>query len=57
MKCDQPLVIAFVFVVLFGFVLGLYVASSSLEQEKETAIAAGCAQYNPKTGKFEWLKP
>lgn len=53
---DKSLFIAFIFMFALGFVFGLYIGTASLEQDNRNAIANGCAQYNSKTGKFEWLK-
>lgn len=44
--------------VLWGVVFGERVKDLMLEIEtiKETAISNDAAQFNPKTGEFEWLK-
>lgn len=39
--------------VLLGFVIGV---DTGVERGEEYAAKTSCAQYNPTTGKFEWLE-
>jgi hypothetical protein len=45
-------------VFLFGMAVAFLICASLSWDEvdyKTPAIEAGCAQYNPQTGEFEWL--
>ena len=51
---DRNIIIA-VFV-LAAFCFGIFMGSSHVEGgHRLTAASTECAQFNPQTGKFEWL--
>lgn len=43
---------------IVGFVVGTVLFSNNITNDdlKKQAIENNCAQYNPTTGKFEWIK-
>lgn len=49
-----PVVCAAVLVLLVGIVIGVSIADDSTHQLRKEAIERGFAEYNPKTGQWQW---